>query len=258
MSILSQILATKREEIQEAKSTAPLSVIRQKIDDLPRPRDFLGAIRTGKPAVIAEIKRASPSKGILVQDFDHRKMARDFEEGGASALSVLTDRQFFHGHPQYIADVRDVSRLPVLRKDFVMDEYQIIESRALEADAVLLIVRILSDPLLKDLIDLSRTIGLAALVEIHNEEELSMAVEAGADLIGINNRDLADFSVSIDRSLSLRSKIRHGILTVSESGIQSPEDVKVLAEAGFHAVLIGESLAKSENRIQSLREMIRE
>ena len=255
MSILSEIVSAKRLEVSGAKSKVSVSHLRERIGMLSPPRDFSGAVQSGRPSIIAEIKKASPSKGVMVEDFDHRAIARDFEEGGAAALSVLTDREFFHGRPDYVADVRKVAQIPILRKDFIIDEYQVIESRVLEADAILLIVRILEPRRLSDLMAAASSLNLAALVEVHNEEDLSKAMDAGATLIGINSRDLSDFSVSLDRAIALREMVPGGVVTVAESGIQNARDAARLVKAGFQALLVGEKLIRSSDRVQSLREL---
>ncbi|MEX2116936.1 MAG: indole-3-glycerol phosphate synthase TrpC [Bacteroidota bacterium] len=254
---LEEILETKRSEIAQLKQHTPISVLLERIKHSHSPRNFYDALRKGNPAIIAEIKRASPSQGVLTEDFDHKTIAREYEQGGAAALSVLTDRKFFQGDPSFIAEVREVSTLPVLRKDFILDEYQIFESRAIQADAVLLIVRALEQPILERLHTLALSLGLAVLVEVHDERDIDTANEMQAELIGINNRNLSDYSVSLEHSLRLREKVHANAIVISESGIRNDSDLVQLAKAGFHGVLIGESLMRSENRIASLKSLVR-
>jgi indole-3-glycerol phosphate synthase len=220
------------------------------------PRLFGNSLREVPFALIAEIKRASPSKGVLVREFDHRKLAEEFERGGASALSVLTDKKYFSGDPSFISQIKELVRLPVLRKDFIIDEYQVYESRALGADAILLIVNALSAELLRKFHTCAVSLGMAVLVEAHTENEVMAANSIGAEIIGINNRDLSSFAVSLDTSLRLRRFIRSDAVAVSESGINSADDVRRLREAGFQAALIGEGLVTRPDRSAALREFI--
>jgi len=206
-------------------------------------------------SVIAEIKKASPSKGVINANLDPLELAREFQEGGAAALSVLTDRPFFQGHPDFLREISSKSILPVLRKDFLIDEAQVYESRILGADAVLLIVRILSHEKLLSLFSTAEALGMTVLVEAHDENEITRAHDVGASMIGVNNRNLDDFSVSIDCSMRLRKFIRNGTLAVSESGIKNAEDAAMLAQAGYDAILIGESLAENPDRVKLLQSM---
>ncbi len=235
---------------------APVSERLGNVKQIAPPRDFCAALKLRPPGVIAEIKKSSPSHGVISEDFDHRKIAREYEIGGASALSVLTDRQYFEGDPAYIADVREITALPVLRKDFILDEIQVVESRELQADAILLIVRAMDHAQLARLHTLAHSLGLAALVEVHDESDLEVANDLKMPLIGINNRDLGDYSVSLDRSLRLREKVHADAMVISESGIQSAGDVKALLAAGFHGVLIGESLMRAGDKAGFLRSLI--
>lgn len=255
MNILSDILSHKKREVERAKMERPLSSLERDLAGCPAPRDFLGALQGGRPTIIAEIKKNSPSRGTLVSVFDHRRIAAEYQQGGAGALSVLTDRKFFGGDPAFISDVRSVSSLPVLRKDFIIDEYQVIESRMLGSDAILLIVKILDESRLRELLAAAGSVGLPAIVEVHTRSELDIALKSGATVIGVNNRNLEDFSVSLKRSMELRRLIGHGVLTVSESGIRTIRDVESLRDAGFHAILVGESLMRAPNRINALREL---
>jgi len=255
MSILEDIVRNKRDEIAALKNTAPISELRKAISEAPPVRDFHTALRRDPPALIAEIKRASPSKGLLSETFDPSSIAVEYERGGAAALSVLTDRRFFRGDPSHLRRAREACSLPVLRKDFILDEYQVLESRILSADAILLIARLLDSALLRDLIEAAHGLGMEAIVEVHDEGEVEAALDAEARIIGVNNRDLSTFSVSLDTSLRLRPKIPPGIIAVSESGVRSEEDVRRLAESGFDAVLIGEELMRAHDRAMALQNL---
>ena len=248
-----EILEAKRAEIADLKRTTSVLALQERIRRSEPPRDFFTALRPGRLSIIAEIKRSSPSQGLLTENFDHKVIAREYERGGATALSVLTDRSFFRGDPRFIEDVRDVCTLPVLRKDFILDEYQVYESRAILADAILLIARALDPSLLAQLYHLARSIGLSVLVEVHDEGDLTVANAMKAELIGINNRDLSDYSVSLERSISLRNAVHPGAVVISESGIKTATDVSMLANAGFHGVLIGEALMRGVDKSELLR-----
>lgn len=254
---LEDILEAKRTEVDRLRRTVPLSALIEEARRMAPPRDFCAGLKHGRPGVIAEIKKSSPSQGILSEDFDHRRIAREYENGGASALSVLTDQKFFGGNPAYIADVHAITALPVLRKDFILDEYQVVESRVLQADAILLIVRAMDQTQIERLLTLALSLGLATLVEVHDELDLEVANDLKAPLIGINNRDLADYSVSLERSLRLRERVHPSALVISESGIRSAGDIDTLAAAGFHGILIGESLMRAHDRPAFLKELLR-
>ena len=257
MSILQTILEQKRVEVEEAKGRIPLKALKDRLNDAPFHRPFADSLRSKEFAVIAEIKKASPSRGILVRDFDHRKLAREFRSGGAAALSVLTDAKFFQGDPRFLMEIREMVDLPLLRKDFIIDEYQVYESKLLGADAILLIVKALSRDQLERLHSLARAIGLEVLVETHTREEIEQANGISADLVGVNNRDLESFDVSLDRSLMLRQYIRQEALAVSESGIRSTEDGIKLKNAGFRAILVGEGLVTRGNPTEALQDLVR-
>ncbi len=256
MSFLETILDDKRREVHDASKRMPFEhlVRYAKAEESPRP--FKKALEQVPFALIAEIKKASPSKGTLIDRFDHRELARDFEAGGAHAISVLTDKNHFQGEKSYIKDVKKVTKLPVLRKDFIIDQYQVYESRALGADALLLIVKALPFEELRRLYDCAMTMGMAVLVETHSEDEIAAANAIGAEIIGINNRDLNSFEVSLNASLNLYRHIRASALAVSESGINSSKDVTALCEAGFQAALIGEGLLARADRSAAVREFI--
>ncbi len=248
--ILRRILARKRAEVAERSATLPRDALEARLAGAPAPRPFRGAledrIRSGRPAVIAEIKKASPSKGVLREDFDPEAIARDYAGHGAACLSVLTDRDFFQGDDRYLQRARAASGLPVLRKDFIIDPYQVTEARVLGADCVLLIVAALDDRELSALHGQIRALGMDALVEVHDAAELERALALGADLIGINNRDLRSFETRIETTLELLPRIPNGPLVVTESGIHTREDVGRMRQAGVGAFLVGEAFMRAE------------
>jgi indole-3-glycerol phosphate synthase len=255
--ILDRILARKREEIAERCARVPLAELSARSADMPDTRGFAAAIETvieaGRPAVIAEIKKASPSKGLIRADFDPAAIARSYERGGATCLSVLTDADFFQGCEEYLREAREACSLPVLRKDFTIDPYQVHEARAIGADCILLIVAALDDARLLDLSLLAADLDLDVLVEVHDEAELERALDIPAPLIGINNRDLRSFEVSLDTSLRLRARAPAERLLVSESGIATTDDVTRLRAAGIHAFLIGETFMRADDPGHALR-----
>ncbi len=218
-------------------------------------RDFAAALIAEVPAILSEVKKASPSKGLLSHDFDPARIARSYEEGGAAALSVLTDERFFQGSLTDLAAARAAVRLPVLRKDFTLAPFHVYEAAAHGADAILLIAALLDLKALRDLRELAESLSMAALVEVHDGEELRIAVASGAKIIGVNNRDLRTFEVRLETSLSLADQIPSGVIRVSESGIHTHEDVAKLTDAGYSAFLVGEHLMKSANPAQALREL---
>jgi indole-3-glycerol phosphate synthase len=256
MDVLSSILEDKIVEVAEARRNISLATIRQRAADVQGMRDFKGALEKPSIALIAEIKKASPSKGTLTEKFNHLELALEYQAGGAHALSVLTDKKYFHGDKSFVQDIKDLTRLPVLRKDFIIDEYQVHESKVLGADALLLIVRALSKAQIGELYQCARAIGLAVLVEVHSEEEIQSANDIGAELVGINNRDLMTFSVDLAHSIKLRPLLWRGALAVSESGISTVADVRALREAGFKAVLVGEGLIRQFDRSAAVRSII--
>ena len=243
--ILARILERKHEEIAEGVREVPLTEMRRRAADAPPPRGFRAAldakIGEGRPAVIAEIKRASPSLGIIRRDFDPSRIAAGYERGGAAALSVLTDREFFQGAPEHLRAARAATALPVLRKDFLIHPWQLHEARAMGADCVLLIVAALDDGPLRELADLAGEIGLDTLVEVHDEAELDRALRIPAPLIGINNRDLRTFETSLATTERLAARVPAGLRAVTESGIASREDVTRLRARDVHAFLVGEA-----------------
>ena len=243
--VLARILARKREEVEEGIRRVPLPEMRRRAADAPAPRGFRAAIEArvgaGRPAVIAEIKRASPSRGVIRRDFDPTRIAAGYERGGAAALSVLTDREFFQGSPEHLRAARAASSLPVLRKDFLIDPWQVHEARAMGADCVLLIVAALDDDTLRRLAGTAREAGVDILVEAHDEAELERALRVPAPLVGINNRDLRTFETTLATTERLAGRVPADRRTVTESGIASREDVARLRARGVHAFLVGEA-----------------
>jgi indole-3-glycerol phosphate synthase len=254
--ILGKIVAAKKEEVFLRKRKTSLAELKKALFDLPPPRDFMGALSGKECVIIAEIKRRSPSRGILRQDFNHRALASVYEDCGAAAVSVLTDEEFFGGHATYLSHVRKTVSIPLLRKDFIIDRYQIYETRVLGGDALLLIAGILEPQHLREFIDLTKTLGMAALVEIHSAGELEKAHLAGATLIGINNRDLKTFSTDLDVSLRLSRLVPPDKILVSESGIHTRGDVEKLLNAGIHAFLIGETLMRASDISEKMNELL--
>lgn len=249
MTILERILQVKRGEIAAARARVPMDEIEAKARAAPPARDFVGALRAkvaaGVPAVIAEIKKASPSKGLLRQNFDPAAIARSYEQAGAACMSVLTDREFFQGSADDLAKARNAAALPVLRKDFIVEPYQVYESRAMGADCILLIVACLARQDMQGLEALARELGLAVLVEVHSAPELEAALTLKTPLIGVNNRDLRTFETRLETTLELLPRAGEGRIVVSESGIGSAEDVARLRRAGVQGFLVGESFMRA-------------
>jgi indole-3-glycerol phosphate synthase len=247
--ILRRILATKRTEVAAARAAVPLEAVERKARAAPPPRDFAGALRAkiaaGKPAVIAEIKRASPSKGLLREHFDPAAIARSYAAAGAACLSVLTDREYFQGAPEHLAEARAACALPVLRKDFVIEPYQVYEARALGADCILLIAAALAPGDMRGLERLAQGLGMAVLVEVHDGRELDAALELQTPLLGINNRDLRSFETRLETTLDLLARVPAEKLVITESGILAPADVERMRQAGVGAFLIGEVFMRS-------------
>lgn len=256
--ILDEIVEAKREEILARKQAAPLAELKRRCQDLEACRDFEGALHPIPPVpvrLIAEVKKASPSRGLMAEGMDPVALACGYAEAGAAALSVLTDAPFFQGALDDLAAVRQAVTLPLLRKDFVLEEYQLWESRAWGADAILLIVAILEPAMLRGLRQAAKGLGLAALVEVHTRDELERALDAGATLVGVNNRDLRSFRTLLGPSLELLPLIPPGIIRVSESGLFSRDDVLAVVRAGAHAVLVGEALVRSQDVRAKVREL---
>lgn len=260
--ILNQILATKREEVAAASAAKSLSTVRAEAEARAKAdpaRDFVGAIRrkiaAGKSAVIAEVKKASPSKGIIRDNFDPAAIAADYEAHGAACLSVLTDRQYFQGAPDYLQAARAACRLPVLRKDFLVDPYQVYEARAMGADAILLIVAALSLAQMQEMEALAMELGMAVLVESHDGDELELALQLRTPLMGINNRNLRTFEVSLQTTLGLLPRIGSERLVVTESGILAPADVALMREHNVASFLVGEAFMRAPQPGAALAEL---
>ena len=254
--VLQRILSVKREELAAARALRDDASLRREAeatcattDARVRPRGFAAALRervsAGAAAVIAEVKKASPSKGVLRADFDPAAIAASYERGGAACLSVLTDRQFFQGAPEYLAQARAACGLPVLRKDFLIDPYQVWEARAWGADCILLIVAALDDARMAELEDCAHGLGMDVLVEVHDGDELERALALKTPLVGINNRNLRTFEVSLQTTLGLLARIPPGRLVVTESGILGPDDVRTMRGAGVNAFLVGEAFMRA-------------
>jgi indole-3-glycerol phosphate synthase len=250
LTVLDEILATKRDEVTMLHRPQTRDLLRKRALDAPPPRDFAGALRRadGRVGVIAELKRKSPSKGELAPELDPNTTAKAYEAGGASALSVLTDRPYFGGAVADLDAARDATTLPVLRKDFTIDEVQVYETRAIGADAILLIVAALPDQgVLKDLHALAVELGLAVLVEAHDQPEIERALDAGATNVGVNNRDLATFNEDLGIASGLVDAIPAAVVAIAESAIRSAVDAERMAAAGFDAILVGEALVRADD-----------
>ena len=257
--ILNRILARKAEEVAERKAKMPQAELIARIETLPDTRGFAAAIEAkiaqGLPAVIAEVKKASPSKGVIRADFDPAAIARSYEKGGAACLSVLTDSDFFQGSEAFLQQALGACTLPVLRKDFIIDPYQVYEARAIGADCILLIVSALDDDVLLQLSLLAAELDLDVLCEVHDEEELERAMALPVPLIGVNNRNLRSFETSLEASLALQELIEYDRVLVAESGIHTPEDVTRLREGGIQAFLVGEAFMRAEDPGDELRRL---
>jgi len=254
--ILERILATKRREVEVARGSFSLSDMKQKASNAPAVRDFVSAMKSkiasGRAAVIAEVKKASPSKGLLRPNFDPAAIARSYEAGGAACLSVLTDREYFQGSSEHLEQARGACSLPVLRKDFVIEPWQVFESRAMGADCILLIAGALARQDMRGLEGVARSLGMGVLVEVHNGEELESALTLETPLLGINNRDLRTFETRLETTLDLLSRVPAGKLAVTESGIGTPADVSRMRTAGVHAFLVGEAFMRAADPGEAL------
>ncbi|WP_407462927.1 indole-3-glycerol phosphate synthase TrpC [Methanobrevibacter sp.] len=248
--MLDKIVAKTEERLIEAKNKKSLEELKEEVSKLKINDDFpfKEALKDPEIAIIAEVKKASPSKGLIAEDFDYIEIAKEYEQAGASAISVLTEPYFFQGSNDFLHEISENVNIPLLRKDFTIDEYMIWEAKSLGASAILLIVSILDDDQLKDYLDLAHELGLSAIVETHDAKEIKSAIDAGAQIIGVNNRNLADFTVDINNSINLRSLVSDDITFISESGIKTKEDVTRLKENNVDAVLIGETLMKSDDK----------
>jgi len=247
--ILNKILAVKAQEVAAALSAKPLPALRAEVAQMPPPRDFIGALRSkiaaGQPAVIAEIKKASPSKGVIREDFQPAEIAQSYAQHGAACLSVLTDEQFFQGSAEYLKQARAACELPVLRKDFMVHEYQVWQARAMGADAILLIAAALSLKQMQAFEKLAHQLGMAVLVEVHDGKELEVALQLKTPLIGINNRNLRTFEVNLQTTLGLLEHIPADRIVVTESGIFTAQDVRRMRDHGVHAFLVGEAFMRA-------------
>ncbi len=249
--ILKKILARKREEVIERSASVPMDALKGQVETAPPVRDFVGAMQAklaaGKSAVIAEIKKASPSKGVLREDFQPMEIARSYEKGGAACLSVLTDRDFFQGSEAYLKQARAACSLPVIRKDFIIDDYQLYEARAIGADAILLIATALDDTQLVSLANLAEQLGMAVLVEVHNADELERAKALKTPLFGVNNRNLKTFEVSLQNTIELLAAMPDGCIVIAESGIHTREDVELMRNNCVNSFLVGEAFMRCED-----------
>ena len=250
IDMLDEIVEKTKERLVESKKNKSLDELKDEVAKMNITQDFpfKEALSGDEISIIAEVKRASPSKGIIAEDFDYVFIAKDYEDAGASAISVLTEPYFFKGSNDYLKEISENVSIPILRKDFVIDEYMIWEAKAIGASAVLLIVSILSIVELKKFLDLAHDLGLSAIVEAHDGNEIRTALNVGAEIIGVNNRNLTDFSVDIENSISLRRCVSGDVVFISESGIKTPEDVRRLKENDVDAVLIGETLMKCDDK----------
>lgn len=256
MSVLDRICAEKREHVRVKKTGMPLSALEGKIKSQKPTRGFITKIRERAPALIAEVKKASPSKGVIREDFDPAAIAGAYERAGAACLSVLTDIPFFQGADEYLAQVKAASPLPVLRKDFMLDPYQIYESRALGADCILLIMAALEDRMAAELYALAETLDMDVLVEVHDEAELDRALALNAAMIGINNRSLKTLTVDIATSRKLAPLIPASAVKIAESGIETHEQLTSLHSLGFHGFLVGESLMREADIEKAARKLL--
>jgi indole-3-glycerol phosphate synthase len=257
--ILNRILATKQRELAERREQKSIDELQQQAHHVSPPRGFVAALRRrvdqGGAAVIAEIKIASPSKGVIREDCDPVAIAKSYQSGGASCLSVLTDREYFQGHEDYLTSARAACNLPVIRKDFIVDPYQVIEARAIGADCILLIVAALGDKELASLHAEARAQGMDVLVEVHDRAELERALELDLELIGINNRNLRTFDISLETTIDLLPLVPDGCLVVTESGIHSRNDIALMRDHDVHAFLVGEAFMRAPDPGQALADL---
>ncbi len=257
--ILKKILDKKEEEVARRKLRTPVADLESYAESVEKPRGFYNALQSRvlakKPAIIAEIKKASPSKGIIREDFQPVTIGQDYAMNGATCLSVLTDKDFFQGSEVYLSLVRERCPLPVLRKDFMIDPYQVYEARALGADCILLIVAALADGQMHELAELATKLGMDVLVEVHDAEELHRALKLDSKLIGVNNRNLRTFDTSLQTTLDLKAQIPDDRLIITESGIHTSEDVQLMLDNGIYAFLIGEAFMRADSPGQKMREL---
>jgi indole-3-glycerol phosphate synthase len=259
--ILKKIVSRKRKEVAERARDLPLPRLEERLNSAPATRGFVAAIEAkiegSEAGVIAEIKKASPSKGVIREDFRPAEIAASYQQGGAACLSVLTDRDFFQGSDEYLKEARAACSLPVIRKDFIIDPYQVYEARAMGADCILLIAACLDDPTLRELNRLAHDLGMDVLIEVHDAEELQRALPLDTRLIGINNRNLRTFEVSLDTTLGLLEQIPEERIVVTESGIHTPQDVKRMRDQQVHAFLVGEAFMRAADPGKKLAELFR-
>ena len=257
INMLDKIVEKTRERLIESKNNKSLDELKQEVLNLEINKDFpfKNALDEDGISIIAEVKKASPSKGLIAEDFDYVQIAKDYEDAGASAISVLTEPYFFQGSDDFLKEISENVSVPILRKDFIIDEYMIWEAKLLGASAILLIVSILDTVQLKKYLDLAHDLGLSAIVETHDGDEIRKAMIVGAEIIGVNNRNLNDFTVNIENSIDLRRCVSGDVIFISESGIKTKEDVRKLKENDVDAVLIGETLMKSDDKKQMVSEL---
>ena len=259
-NILQEIVNYKKIEIEKSKKMISVEILNKKIKSLSKPLKFLDELRNknevGKAGIIAEVKKASPSKGIIKKDFNHIKIAKEYEKGGAACLSILTDTPSFQGSPQYLKDIRRNTKLPILRKDFIIDTYQIIESRSWGADCILLIMKILKNKELSKLINICNEMNMDILFEINSQEELERLLPFNPKMIGINNRNLENFETDIENSIKIKKNIPDDILVISESGINDVKDISYLGKHNINNFLIGERLMRSKNISGELSKLV--
>ncbi len=255
--ILDDIVIKQKERIAKEKKEKNMESLKREVLNISLGEKFFfeESLRVKDFSFICEIKKASPSKGVIVEKFPYIDIAQEYETAGASAISVLTEPNFFKGNDKYLKDISGIVNIPVLRKDFIIDEYQIYQAKLIGADAILLICAILDETTLKNFLHLAKSLKLSCLVETHNEEEIKKTLNIGADIIGINNRDLKTFTVDINTSLKLRKLIPSNKILISESGIKTAEDIRILKDIGFNGALIGESMMLSDNKIEFLSKL---
>ncbi len=261
-NILAKILLVKQQEVKLAKAKVSLNKIKKLAKNSPKCRDFtavlLASINDKKTTIIAEIKKASPSRGIIREDFNPQELARDYELGGATCLSILSDEKYFKGSLDYISKAKQICRLPILRKDFIIDEYQVYQSKVSGADAILLIVSALDDKTMFQLTNLANNLGMSVLVEVHNKDELTRALKLNLKIIGINNRDLKTFTVSLDTTINLLPYIPDSTKVITESGIFNNNDIQKMQANSVYGFLVGEALMRKKNIITALKKLIQE
>ncbi len=257
MNILDKIVEVTKDRVSEYKKKDDFKSIRKRAEEFQviSSYSFHNALKEEDISFICEVKKASPTLGVISEDFDYINISKEYKKAGASAISCLTEPYFFKGSDEYIKEIKESVSLPILRKDFIIDEYMIYQAVILEADAVLLIANILDEYQLKDYLDITKSLKISALVEVHDEYELEKAMKAESDIIGVNNRDLKTFHVDINNSIRIGKLIPDNVLFISESGIKSYEDIKKLKENGADGVLIGETLMKSENKVEALKKL---